>query len=503
MAQEIQAEFPQKLDFLFKPKRYKVAYGGRGGAKSWGFARALLILGAEKPLRILCARETQKSIKDSVHGLLEAQIRSLGLEEFYEIQQAAIIGVNGTKFTFAGIRQSSVADIKSFEGCDICWVEEAHTVSKHSWEVLIPTIRKDGSEIWITFNPDLESDETYKRYVVSPPNPERATVVKIDWRDNPWFPQTLREEMEELKAKDREAYDHVYEGGCRTIGEGSYFGNVLSDYLIVSLEQVEKLTKGWWKRWMSGDWGFGHYSSFYWHTRGMVEPQDAKAILGLDTQRPISVVITYREWLGRGMSEREIAETLLSASSEQERGKIPYGSTTGLPEKVRALYFSPDAFEQSIRRSGQNTIADEIGKVLREGGLPYPAKANNARVSGWRAMYGLMANTKRAYEQEYADCLWFVSQDCPTLIQALPKASKDPDKLDDMLRMDEEQADEFQDALDGCRYGILCREVRDNAEPIESRNARILAALPTPQDRYMRSFSLPKAKGNNFNWKVR
>ena len=214
------AQFPEKLQFLFQPKRYKVAYGGRGGAKSWGFARALLILGAQKPLRILCARETQKSIQDSVHKLLSDQVKALGLEEFYQVQKAAIIGANGTEFAFAGIRQN-VGNMKSFEGCDICWVEEAQNVSKHSWSVLIPTIRKEGSEIWVSFNPELETDETYQRFVIRPyPGCE---PVKINWSDNPWFPEVLRQEMEHLKAKDPDSYEHVYEGMCKQTVEGAIY----------------------------------------------------------------------------------------------------------------------------------------------------------------------------------------------------------------------------------------------------------------------------------------
>lgn len=215
------AQFPAKLKFLFKPKRYKIAYGGRGGSKSWGFARALLILGAQRPLRILCARETQKSITDSVYKLLCDQIEDLGLEAFYSSTKTNIVGINGTEFTFAGIRQSSVGDIKSYEGCDICWVEEAQIVSKRSWEILIPTIRKEDSEIWISFNPELETDETYKRFVLSPPS--NADVVKVNWRDNPWFPNVLRQEMEDLKAKSPDDYEHVYEGMCKQVVEGAIY----------------------------------------------------------------------------------------------------------------------------------------------------------------------------------------------------------------------------------------------------------------------------------------
>ena len=215
-------EFPAKLQCLFQPDylRYRVLYGGRGGAKSWGVARALLIKGVQKPLRILCAREFQISIKDSVHKLLWDQIVAMGLTSFYEITQSAIRGANGSEFSFVGLK-NNIANIKSYEGVDIVWVEEAQSVSRLSWNVLIPTIRKEQSEIWVTFNPDLESDETYQRFVISPPS--ESVVQKINWSDNPWFPQTLRLEKENLRARDPEAYANVWEGVCRQTVDGAIF----------------------------------------------------------------------------------------------------------------------------------------------------------------------------------------------------------------------------------------------------------------------------------------
>lgn len=218
------AQFPEKLQFLFEPSRYKVTYGGRGGSKSWGIARALLIQGAARPLRILCARELQNSITESVHHLLQDQIDALGLTSFYQVQNAVITGANGTEFIFAGLR-NNVTRIKSFEGLDIVWVEEAQTVSKTSWDTLIPTIRKDGSEIWISFNPELDTDETYKRFVISPPS--NAKVVKINWNDNPWFPETLRREKDDLKAKDPDSYLNVWEGNCRSMLDGAIYAKEL------------------------------------------------------------------------------------------------------------------------------------------------------------------------------------------------------------------------------------------------------------------------------------
>jgi len=206
--------------FLFNPPlgdvRYRVSYGGRGSAKSWQFARALLLHGWESQLRILCAREFQASIKDSVHKLLSDQIDALGYSSFYRIQQSSIVGKNGTEFLFKGLRRN-IGEIKSTEGIDLCWVEEAEAVSDESWRVLIPTIREPGSELWVSFNPALETDPTYRRFILNPP--ERAIIKKVGWDSNPWLPEVLREEAEELRRKDPEAFAHVWGGNPWTRSE--------------------------------------------------------------------------------------------------------------------------------------------------------------------------------------------------------------------------------------------------------------------------------------------
>lgn len=222
------AKFPRKLQPLFKPARYKVAHGGRGGAKSWGFARALLIMGAQKRLRILCTREVQRSIKDSVHKLLSDQIEALGLCAFYEIQSAVIKGANGTEILFAGLSDMTAESIKSFEGVDVVWCEEAQAISKRSWDILIPTIRKDGSEIWISLNPELETDETWARFIASPP-PD-SVVMEINYRDNPWFPSVL--EQERLHAKEsmpKADYENIWEGKCRPTVSGAIYAEEVAD----------------------------------------------------------------------------------------------------------------------------------------------------------------------------------------------------------------------------------------------------------------------------------
>lgn len=217
----MRVEFPRKLEPLFRPSRIKVAHGGRGSAKSWGFARALLIQAAQRPLRILCAREIQRSIKDSVHRLLTDQIQAMGLGHLYEVLETEIRGKNGSLFLFAGLAQHTVESIKSFEGVDRVWAEEAQSVTKRSWDVLTPTIRKEGSEIWVTLNPDMETDETYRRFVASPP--EGAFVVQMNWRDNPWFPPVLERERQETLRRDPDSYANIWEGEPKRVSDGAIY----------------------------------------------------------------------------------------------------------------------------------------------------------------------------------------------------------------------------------------------------------------------------------------
>lgn len=227
MSLYVDAQFPKKLGFLFQASRYKCAYGGRGSGKSWAAARALLIKAAEKPLRILCAREVQRSIKQSVHQLLEDQIQALNLGAFYEVTEAEIRGKNGSQFSFTGLATHTVESVKSYESIDIVWCEEAQTISKKSWDILIPTIRKPGSEIWITFNPDLDTDETYKRFVLDPP--PNCITEKVNYNDNPWFPAELEQERIHCQNSRPEDYGWIWEGNCKAAVEGAIYAKEVSD----------------------------------------------------------------------------------------------------------------------------------------------------------------------------------------------------------------------------------------------------------------------------------
>ncbi|AFC22564.1 putative TerL large-subunit terminase [Bdellovibrio phage phi1422] len=223
-------QLPHFAESLFIPKRYKVLHGGRGSSKSYSVARALLIKAAQKKLRILCAREFQNSINESVYKLLVDQIDELGLAHKFEIKKDKIIGVNGSEFLFKGIRMN-INSVKSMQGIDICWLEEAHTISKVSWDVLIPTIRANGSEIWVTFNPDKEDDPTFKMFLnpdLSPIGREDAFVQQVNWQDNPWFPEVLKQEKDYLYRVDPDLAKHVWEGECKKNHAAQIFRNKYS-----------------------------------------------------------------------------------------------------------------------------------------------------------------------------------------------------------------------------------------------------------------------------------
>lgn len=229
-------DFPEKLQPLFEPARYKVLHGGRGGAKSWGIARALLIEGVSKPgLRVLCVREFQTSMAESVHKLLSDQIIDLGLSDQYEVQKDYIFGPwtsDGTKrtqFAFYGIK-NNIDKIKSFEGVDRVWAEEADKVSESSWKTLIPTIRKNDSEIWISFNPHLRKDYTYKHFVVSP-RPD-SIVIEVNYWDNPWFPPVLQKEMENCKEEDFDEYLHIWCGKCKQVLTGAVYAKEIQKVIL-------------------------------------------------------------------------------------------------------------------------------------------------------------------------------------------------------------------------------------------------------------------------------
>ena len=244
MSTTVRAELPRYAGRLFQPKRNKVLYGGRGGSKSWTVARVLLAKGAEQPLRILCVREIQNSIADSVHKLLSDQAEAMGYP--YVVTDNEIYHPNGTSFIFAGLHRN-ITRIKSYEGVDICWVEEAERVSKKSWDTLLPTIRKAGSEIWVTFNPDLATDPAYQMFVAEP-IPDTWTH-KVNGSDNPWFPDDLKKLRAHAYATDPDAADNIWGGEPRQDSQAQILHG---KWVIQEFEPEEH----WSGPYFGGDFGF-------------------------------------------------------------------------------------------------------------------------------------------------------------------------------------------------------------------------------------------------------
>lgn len=225
-------QLPRKLGFLLEMHPYKVAYGGRSSLKSHSFAAALLTLGIDQGLRIICAREVQKSLADSVHQLLVDKIDALGYNDLYSIQENVIRGTRkDTTFKFIGLSDVTIQNVKSIEGTDILWVEEAQNVKKRSWQTVLPTLfRTPNAECWVSFNPDMDDDETYTRFVVNAP--DGAVVVEMNWRDAVkcgWFAS----EQEKLRQYDLKHapldYPNIWDGKPRTVVAGAIYTTEVTD----------------------------------------------------------------------------------------------------------------------------------------------------------------------------------------------------------------------------------------------------------------------------------
>jgi phage terminase large subunit len=224
----VEAQFIEKLEPLFQPWRFKVLRGGRASVKSWSVAAALVIIGSYRKLQVLCAREYQSSIRESVHKLLANTIERLGLSQIYDVQQSGIYGPNGTQFAFVGLSDKTAENLKSYEDFDVAWVEEARNTTQRSWNILRPTIRKDGSEIWISFNPELDTDPVWTMFVEDPP--PGTFSIELNWRDNPWFNAVLEAERQDAERKlPKVEYENIWEGKCRPTVAGAIYAEEVAE----------------------------------------------------------------------------------------------------------------------------------------------------------------------------------------------------------------------------------------------------------------------------------
>ena len=227
--------------------RYKIAYGGRGSGKSYGIADILALKALDEPgVRILCTRDIQNTLSESALAILKRVIEARGISSYFLPTRHGLACKNGTEFIFRGLQNPD--RIKSLEGIKYCWIEEAQRVSQEAWDMLIPTIRLEDSEFWINFNPDQEDDPVYTHFV-KPDRPD-TEVVKINWQDNPYFPEVLRGELEWDKKHNFDKYLWVWEGECRTVSERQVFkGKYRVDYFDTPKDEVF---------YYGADWGFSN-----------------------------------------------------------------------------------------------------------------------------------------------------------------------------------------------------------------------------------------------------
>src|SRR6266498_3426637 len=212
------------------PSRYKAAYGGRGSGKSHCFANmAVQDTYSENGLRIVCIREVQRTLKESAKRLIEDKLLLYGLKETdgYVVYEDRIATPGGGVITFVGMNNQTAESIKSLEGYGRAWVEEAQTFSQRSLDLLRPTIRERGSQIWFSWNPTRRTDPVDVLFRGDRP-PSDAIVINPSWRDNPWWNETLEQERMDCLANQADQYDHIWEGAYQSITSGAYYAASLT-----------------------------------------------------------------------------------------------------------------------------------------------------------------------------------------------------------------------------------------------------------------------------------
>lgn len=235
---------PKIQELIQSRDRYKVAYGGRGSGKSYGIAQVMVHRAIAEKTRFLCTRAIQNTLSDSALAIMKRVIADAELDSLFKMTEHGLSCASGSEFIFRGLQNPD--RIKSLDGIKYCWVEEAHSLSRNAWKMLIPTVREPGSEFWVTFNPDLKTDPTYQMFVERP-RPD-ATVVKINWQDNPYFPAVLAHEKDYDRQNDYEKYVHIWEGGCLEISDAQIFKG---KYRVAPFEAPEGV-----RFFYGADWGF-------------------------------------------------------------------------------------------------------------------------------------------------------------------------------------------------------------------------------------------------------
>lgn len=350
----LNVDVPRVFLPLLKPARYKAAHGGRGGAKSHFFAEQLILRCYAKQTRAACIREVQNSLKDSVHQLLVDKIQKFGLGDVFTVLENEIRGPRGSLIIFKGMQSYNAETIKSLEGYDIAWVEEAQTLSAHSLRMLRPTIRKESSEIWFSWNPRHDTDAV-DEFFRGAHKPENAVVVQVNWSDNPWFPDVLLKEKDRDIAADPEMADHVWGGGYEIVTEGAYYAR-----LLATAEKEGRI----------GD--FSYDPKYPVKTAWDIGVDDYTAVWFIQDDGLVPTVLDYYEASGDGAPEivaaclpellPDLAATIRQLKEIDRPVPFKYGLHF-LPHDIRVREWGGGAKERSLILMGLGVKPINVGKA--------------------------------------------------------------------------------------------------------------------------------------------
>lgn len=428
--------FPAWAQPLFHPKRFKAPKGGRGSSKSWSVAAWLVMLAAASPIRWLCTREFQKSVKQSVHKLLCDQVKRLGLEHKFVVTEKSIVGKNGAEFIFEGLH-ANVDQIKSLEGLDGVWVEEAETVSKLSWQALIPTVRKmscvladayrklgvEGvpdkvsSEIVATFNPREEDDATSVLFFKTLAGDPDCWSPDVNWQDNPFFSETtLHADMLRDYKLDADMAAHVWGGQFRRNSEAQIFHGK------IRLEEFEPGAN------FAGPW------------YGMDFGASADPFSTHEYWAVNNTLYVYREAWGYGVDNDALAPLVYREIPRLAKfGKV---NVLGDRPEIRGDCSRPETIAH-LRKFGLNVVAAEKWPGCVEDGIAAlrsceaivihpgncPQAAREARLYSWKVDKNTGKVTRvivDAYNHFWDDCRYAMQDLCKTKEVDIEVTHEDP-----------------------------------------------------------------------------
>ena len=366
---------PALKDFWKTKARNRILYGGRASSKSWDAAGVAICMAQQCKLRILCCRQFQNKITESVYTLLKIQIERFGLQdEFYITDKSIKHKRTGSEFLFYGLWRN-IDEVKSLEGIDICWIEEAHNLTSVQWEILEPTVRKEGSQFWIIFNPRLANDFVYKRFVRNPP-PD-TLVRMINYPDNPFLSSTVLKVIEAAKDEDYDEFMHQYMGVPRDNDDTA----VIKRTWIQSAIDAHLTIKP-----INGSWVGGKTSGYDVADCG----GDSNALSIIDG----STLVHLEEWYAAEDELVKSSARVLSVSNDYNVSHIgydPIGVGAGTGSNLTNMGFRKHfKFNAAGAISSPDKFYDKLSKVKNKDYF------SNLKAQGWWLLADRFRNTHNA-----------------------------------------------------------------------------------------------------------